>query len=1176
MLAILLAVPARIGWGGTLGLWKESPIYVSDGLLKTLKLAGWETVVIGRSELTDGKKLKDLDVIFLPGGWNAYAFAGFKARRNLVKFVASGKGIFTGYARTANRPLFPQVGATGHLVNGTVITSKGEGELAKVIEQPISTGGQYHLEVIVGAKGEAFAMSDKIPVGVCSEVYGGRYLLLGALLAMETKTETIVEGTPQQILLAACLDWLASAPKPSAEDRATQLAQSDLEFLRRERAYDWTQSEPGLDRYQGIVPEIRGRLAIPLERRLATLRYLAKFLAGKNLIQCKSSAVELKQAIDELNGRFRKVMSEVSARTGQMTPAELVTENPFVDPMNVRMRIEATPGKTKAEKKDLIALVDSCSSQQPPHNAPKTVAMFLHGDSFSERILSRARLTELVGRYDVVISELQAATQSHGDRTPEAVEKRLRNDPLMMPYYTGNILPTPQKADYREEFLSMKNVAIIVGDDVVNPVPLVEVLTDRIQRYGGAAEATADPQEAHTAIVSLGDTKLASQAKGVPAVPNREQGYVLHATNGQGKPLIVLKGHDRLGLLWAISSLAQLVHWRDGQTRARAATVEDYPRGLNRGYIHSGSDMMFFGPSKGKYKGQIGYDLAEDRQFLVFCKYNMPVYNRSTPAAWNDWKYPGQWPAGKRIPTPELFGQALTPLGINWYASIHPHTGNPDNKLCGDEETIEAILGYARRMEAAGGHLGIILDDVRFPIHPYDMEKFGTAREADTYIITNVFRRLKKEYPKARMIVCPPFYYGPVGRVSPEYGEPRDPYLRMIGEKWPQEIDICWTGQQVNGMPLAKKIYVEWITRLIGRKPSLWQNSAVTWYRAYYYHYGAEAIKTLRDLYWDGFIEGIQWYGFNSHMPDRCIANAIAADFMWNPDAYDPEKSVREAARKMVGTEAWALMREFSEQLSFFDRYANKGWIFYTAFNEDITGMNREAASLIDQARTRLAASEKAYNELRKRFPAAIATWTGLGHFLGVQQSFLARIERDPSLRLYRAAAVQRDLARKMKQYDPERDAFLAACNFKGGLLTEIADEFDDDSKRPSHILDGPMTKCSASFKLPQGRADEAYEVLLSARIGPKSSIVTITINGKKVFQGQKPLTELEWGIARATVPKALLKTGKGDNQIVIETKEAPATEAEADLDNIGEEDDAKTTSLRIQYAVIRRTAKTP
>jgi hypothetical protein len=33
------------GWSGTLGLWKEAPLYVSDGLLKTLKPAGWKTVI---------------------------------------------------------------------------------------------------------------------------------------------------------------------------------------------------------------------------------------------------------------------------------------------------------------------------------------------------------------------------------------------------------------------------------------------------------------------------------------------------------------------------------------------------------------------------------------------------------------------------------------------------------------------------------------------------------------------------------------------------------------------------------------------------------------------------------------------------------------------------------------------------------------------------------------------------------------------------------------------------------------------------------------------------------------------------------------------------------------------------------------------------------------------------
>jgi hypothetical protein len=145
---LILFVTARTTWSGTLGLWKESPIYVSDGMLKTLEQAGWKTVIIERADLVDGAKLNDLDVIFLPGGWNAYAFAGFKARRNLVRFVASGKGLFTGYARTANRPLFPMVGAAAHLVRASVITAEGESDLAKVIESPINTAGLFRPSTI--------------------------------------------------------------------------------------------------------------------------------------------------------------------------------------------------------------------------------------------------------------------------------------------------------------------------------------------------------------------------------------------------------------------------------------------------------------------------------------------------------------------------------------------------------------------------------------------------------------------------------------------------------------------------------------------------------------------------------------------------------------------------------------------------------------------------------------------------------------------------------------------------------------------------------------------------------------------------------------------------------------------------------------------------------------------
>jgi hypothetical protein len=46
---MLLVLPVSTGWCGTLGLWEGVSDLYFRGLLKTLKLAGWGTVVIGRS-----------------------------------------------------------------------------------------------------------------------------------------------------------------------------------------------------------------------------------------------------------------------------------------------------------------------------------------------------------------------------------------------------------------------------------------------------------------------------------------------------------------------------------------------------------------------------------------------------------------------------------------------------------------------------------------------------------------------------------------------------------------------------------------------------------------------------------------------------------------------------------------------------------------------------------------------------------------------------------------------------------------------------------------------------------------------------------------------------------------------------------------------------------------------
>ncbi|MDD5677396.1 MAG: HEAT repeat domain-containing protein [Kiritimatiellae bacterium] len=404
----LLAATGITGWSKTAGLWKDSKSYITDGMLKTLQDAGWKTVILEGKDLADEAKLVGVDVIFLPGGWNGYNFANFNARRNLVKFVAGGKGILagafrSGYVRTANRPLFPQVGATYNRVNGPYLCASGDSDLAKAIDQPFCPGGWDHLVVKVGPLGKVFAVSGNDPVGVYGDVYGGRYVVFGAFLGMDAKTEAM-QGTARQVLLKS-MEWLAGAPKLSEADKAQQQAQADLDFLRREKIWDWTLNERGPDRSPGILPQIRIALAIPLESRQYTLQYMSQYLSGKQLEKCQAMESELKKAVQTLDSNFKKAGADMTARIGKMTLAELTAENPFLSLSNVVKLIEATPGKTDEEKKVIKAALVG-------EYAPKMVGLYLHGDTFTGQFLAAARLKELVGRSDQVIAELRPAVNS--------------------------------------------------------------------------------------------------------------------------------------------------------------------------------------------------------------------------------------------------------------------------------------------------------------------------------------------------------------------------------------------------------------------------------------------------------------------------------------------------------------------------------------------------------------------------------------------------------------------------------------------------------------------------------------------------------------------------------------------------------------------------------------------
>ena len=465
LLVLVCAAMIETGWGKTVGLWKDERSYITDGMLKTLQAAGWQTVILQGKDLSDEAKLAGLDVIFLPGGWNAYWFADFHARRALIKFVASGKGMLagafrSGYVRTANRSLLPQVGAVYNRVNGPVITAFGDSELAKAIDQPFCPGGWDHLVVKVGPLGKVFATSGGDPVGVYGEIYGGRCLVFGVFLGMDAKTEPMT-GTPRNVLLKS-VEWLAGAPKLSDAEKAKQQAQADLDFIRREKLWDWTLNDRGPDQGPGILYEIRNSLAVPLESRQFTLRYMSSFLSGNSLEKCRAAENELGKAMNEMDGNCRAYADEMTARIGKMPLSELIAENPLIDKTNAMARIDAMSGKTDAEKQGIKSALGG-------QRAPRAVAMFLHGDAIREKFMPGQRMKDLVSRADKVLAELRPAVKTA--KAAKAARER-KDDIAALPVLVEKCA-SPDARVRREAVLELGRI----GDPGSAPT-LVKLLND--------------------------------------------------------------------------------------------------------------------------------------------------------------------------------------------------------------------------------------------------------------------------------------------------------------------------------------------------------------------------------------------------------------------------------------------------------------------------------------------------------------------------------------------------------------------------------------------------------------------------------------------------------------------------------------------------------------------------
>ena len=339
--SILTVLGALVAWmslntaaeAKTIGIWVDVRSYVSPGLTNSLIEAGWDIEWFKanrvKNDLEDAEKLAKCDVIFCGGGWNAYFFPSPKARLELTRYVASGKSILlsgfrSGYVRTANRPMFPEIGCTYNRLSGAWISPVGNSKLAKVFGDEINAfSGTDHLALRVGAWGQPFAKCDEDIVGAYGDYYNGRVIVFGCHFSYQIVDET---RKLSESLLFACLDYLTSAkPKMPAAD-AIKLAEK--EFIRREAIWTYTADDRGPDRRPGILVAMRDKATSEPDALAYKLEYFRSQLVGNkamagDVAKCTRHIGNLKRISTNVNNVYNKTVTNLVNRLEKLDPAEI-------------------------------------------------------------------------------------------------------------------------------------------------------------------------------------------------------------------------------------------------------------------------------------------------------------------------------------------------------------------------------------------------------------------------------------------------------------------------------------------------------------------------------------------------------------------------------------------------------------------------------------------------------------------------------------------------------------------------------------------------------------------------------------------------------------------------------------------------------------------------------------
>ena len=356
-----------------------------------------------------------------------------------------------------------------------------------------------------------------------------------------------------------------------------------------------------------------------------------------------------------------------------------------------------------------------------------------------------------------------------------------------------------------------------------------------------------------------------------------DEKYIIDVTDNTA----TIEASCEKGVFRALNTLCKLINQRELKT----GNCEDYPLFSTRGYIEG-----FYGKTwENNKRLSVMRLMAKYGMNTYFYAPKDDVYHRE--------KWRETYPADEYENLRMLFNEAKENfLDFNWCIGpglTYKYTSEDDFNLL--IEKIKSIYN----MGVKG--FGLLLDDIPWEFqYEEDAQRYDSIVDAHTDLLNRTYNALKEIDSDIKLTVCPTQYSG----------DENGYYISKFGKGIPSDVRMFWTGQEICSRVLTVRESQE-LLRSTDHRPLFWDNFPVNDCEMFQEMHLGAIIGRDKDLYkaCEGLISNVMEYAECSKIPLMTIA-----DYLWNPVSYNPEESLKNAHKEILGEKA-ELFKYFADHL---------------------------------------------------------------------------------------------------------------------------------------------------------------------------------------------------------------------------------------------------------------------